>query len=108
MKRLASALLTAADAAIYTVPALTKAIIKEIWVVPNAATKRTIFLNHVPAAGASSTTNALLAGVELDPSVNKKPWVIPCSVVMEAGDILKGYAGAANEFAVQVYGIEEA
>jgi hypothetical protein len=105
-KRLAGpALLANAAATIYTVPANTKAIIKNIWVSnptgvvhnftisvgADAAATRIYSTYSIPAAAAGVTGSIV------------KDWVM---IVMEAGEILQAYADAAATLVIMVDGEE--
>ena len=89
---------------LYTVPASTTAILKQITLCNTSATNRTVQLYIVPNAGTAAVANALLYDATVDA---KSTMFVNLSSVMETGATLQGLASAAATVTIHSSGIQE-
>ena len=99
IKQLYAGLLTNASAVLYTTPASTKALIKEIHLYNSGAAPNRVRFRRV---GADADTNnfvdeTMAAGATLN---------LPFNLVFVAAEVLRGFAGVTGEVHAVVSGIE--
>lgn len=64
--QLAADAITTSDVAVYTTPALTRTMLKDINIANTTATAATVNIHIVPASGAVGTSNALIYGLSIE------------------------------------------
>lgn len=109
VKQLVNAELPTSNGTLYTVPAVTKTRITEIWLCNAAGAARTATLHYVESGdsadtGAGAGVNTIMEAFDLPQGV---PIIIACNSFVEAGDTIQGLASGAD-VAVMISGIEEA
>lgn len=90
---------------LYTVPANTKSIVKNIVLTNTTGADATITLNFVPSGGVVLPANQIICSYTI--SANDTV-VIDLSAVLEAGDTIQGYQGTASAVTVYLSGLEVA
>lgn len=103
VKRLGYGQLTNSNATLYTVPASTKAIVKEIWLSNTDTSARTITLYAVESGGSAAANRALLSAVSIAANTVYR---IPCSMVLEAAETLQGLADTTLKVTYRISGVE--
>lgn len=98
-KKLALGLIPSTSAAVYTVPALTQAIIKHIIISNNTASSVTVTL----WTGAEADDNIFLAPTALGAGERAE---FDGSLVLEAGEVLRHKASTNNVINIRVDGLE--
>ena len=88
---------------IYTAPALTTTIVKQIMLCNTDTVARTATL-HVAAAGSAAAGNTIFKAISLDPSETA---IFNLSLVLAAGEKISGLA-TATAVTITISGIEEA
>ena len=96
---------TSAGTTVYTVPALTTALVKKVIVSNNTALSGTVKLHHVPSAGSASALNVILPTTALaanEHGVDDAPFA------MAAGDFIVavGDNTAGHDINISIYGLE--
>ena len=84
--KLAQAAVTAATTTIYTVPALTRAMVKDIDLCNTTAGALTVNVHLVPSGGAAGTGNALFYGVSIAANTTLQWTGVQ---IMNAGDTIQ-------------------
>ena len=95
---------TATDATYYTVPAATKAILKQIIIANSHTADVAIYLSIVPTGGAVGVTNRIIPGTILGAG---QSWFLDLTQVMVTGDFISARAGTAAVVAVTISGLLE-
>ena len=103
IKALAQADVTAALADIYTVPALTSAVISSIVIANRSGSTRTFTLKHSVGGVVDATAHNLYPAV---PLTKNNTFVSTIGICMAAGDKLRVTADAASALSITVYGTE--
>jgi hypothetical protein len=94
-------------ATLYTVPAATTEIIKEIVLTNTTATDATITLYLVDSGGTAGVTNMLLNAYPVTASLTIKDTVfISMSEVLAAGGTIQGLQGTSGAITVRISGVE--
>lgn len=91
--KLGQAAITAAVTTLYTVPAATRAMVKNIDICNTAASARTVSVYLVPSAGSASTSTALMYQVSLEP---KTIFQWSGVQILNAGDTIRVDASAGG------------
>lgn len=91
------------EGALYTVPASTSAIVKEIIMTNITTTAATVSIGVVPSGGTAGATNRIIEGLTIPANDIK---VAPLSTVLNAGDFLSGLQGTASAITVTISGVE--
>jgi hypothetical protein len=102
-KQLACQAVNAAET-LYTVPASTKTIIKDINCMNNSATAATISIWLVPNGGSASDENCLIKNFNV-PAADLLHWS-GFQVLATAGDTIRATAGTADKITVIISGAE--
>ena len=89
---------------LYTVPASTTTILKQVSLCNTSATARTVQLFVVPNGGTAGVTNALVYDMTVDA---KATVFVNLSSVMETGATLQGQASVASAITIHSSGIQE-
>mgnify|MGYP003644014678 CR=1 FL=1 len=89
---------------LYTVPASTTAILKQITLCNVSANNRTVQLYVVPNGGTAGVANALLYDMTVDAT---STMFVNLSSVMETGATLQGLASVAAAITIHSSGIQE-
>lgn len=92
-----------AEGTLYTVPASTSAIVKEIIMTNITTTAATVSISVVPSGGTAGATNRIIEGLTIPANDIK---VAPLSTVLNAGDFLSGLQGIASAITVTISGVE--
>lgn len=100
--RLAQAAITASDVVIYTCPANTLAMVKDMEICNTTAGALTVRVHVIPDGDAVGTDNAVYYGFSV-PANDTEPW--RGTIVMEAGDTLS-VRGSALGLTITVSGTE--
>ena len=103
VKRLGYGQLTGSAATLYTCPASTKAIVKEIWFSNTDSSARTITFYAIESGGSAAANRALLSAVSIAANTVYR---IPCSMVLEAGEFLQGLADTTAKVTYRISGVE--
>ena len=93
-----------ADAVAYTVPAATKAILKQIIIANSHTADVAVYLSIVPSGGTVGVTNRIIPGTILGAG---QSWYLDLTQVLATGDMLNARAGTASVVAVTVSGLLE-
>jgi hypothetical protein len=101
----APAQLGTSPSTLYTVPASTTTIVKQIALCNTAAAARTIAVYLVPNGGSASSTNAILYDVSVDA---KSTTFVNLSAVMATSDFIQASASVASSVSIHSFGIQEA
>ena len=88
---------------IYTVPALTTALVKKVVISNNGAASGTAKLHHVASAGSADATNVILPTTTL--AINEHG-VDDAPFAMAAGDMIRAVGDGTNAIAISIYGLE--
>ena len=91
--KLAQAAVTAGTTTIYTVPALTRALVKDIDLCNTTAGALTINVHLVPSAGSASAANALFFGASISANTTLQWSGVQ---VMNAGDTIQVQGSGAG------------
>lgn len=98
-KNLAAAMAPAATAAVYTVPATTQAIVREIRVVNTDSVARTITL----FSNGSAAVNQIRGATTLQPGETME---VECYITMAAADTIQALGSAAAVLAINIFGLQ--
>ena len=101
----APAQLGTSPSTLYTVPASTTTIVKQIALCNTAAANRTVAVYLVPNGGSASSTNAILYDVSVDA---KSTTFVNLSAVMATSDFIQASASVASSVSIHSFGIQEA
>ncbi len=88
---------------IYTVPALTTALIRKVQVSNNGSGTCTAKLHHVQSGGSADATNVILPTTTM--AVNEHG-ADDAPFAMAAGDSIVAYGDGSNAVTINIYGIE--
>jgi len=102
-KQFSSSQLAAASGLLYTVPAATTSLVKEIILVNTTAGALTATIRVIPSGGADTVVNDILTAVAL---AANETMIFELSTVMETGATLRGLASAATSINCKVSGYE--
>ncbi|MGC4378243.1 hypothetical protein WD019_15145 [Fictibacillus sp. Mic-4] len=94
-----------AASTLYTVPANTKSIVKNVVLTNTTGADATITLHFVPSGGTAGAANKVISSYTV--SANDTV-VIDLSAVLEAGDTIQGLQGTASAVTVYLSGVEVA
>lgn len=92
-----------ADALLYTVPASTATLVRNILACNSNASSRTFRLHFVTAAGSSTTTNAICYDQTLTTGATDLQDILQ---VIPTGAMIRGLASAASSVGVNISGVE--
>jgi hypothetical protein len=95
--------LTTSYVTMYTVPASTTTIIKEILLANTTAGAVTASVSVVPSAGTASTSNNILGGVNIDPN---STIVVELHTLLITGDFISAKASAGSAVNIMISGVE--
>jgi hypothetical protein len=95
--------LQAATAVLYTVPAATRSIVKEIILCNTDTNAIAVTMNYLKDGG-TLAKGTILSAVSFAAGETK---ILSLSSVLNAGDAVKGLAGTADKVTVSISGIEE-
>lgn len=101
-KFLAEGQLANAEAALYTVPAATKTLIKTVILSNVGGADRTFNILVKKGAGTSRTISQ-----KNQPLVSSDAFTFSFNIMLEAGDTIRGYADAATAIDYTIFGVEE-
>lgn len=90
------------EATLYTVPAATTVIVKQVVAANTSAAAATISLSLVPSGGAAGAANRLLGAVSIPANSSIS---LDLSQVMTAGDFLSGSQGTAAAVTLTISGV---
>lgn len=96
---------SAAVTTIYTVPALTTALIRKIQVSNNGTNSGTVKLMHVESGGTPDSTHVILPTTPLgvnEGGMDDEPFA------MSAGDTIRAVGDGVNDITIHIYGMEVA
>jgi hypothetical protein len=93
LARLAQAAIPVTNTTIYTVPALTRTMVKCITLANTTAASITVALNLVPSAGSPAAANTLLPTI---PVLANSVFQLDTAQVMNAGDFINVIASATG------------
>ncbi len=95
--------LQVATAVLYTVPAGTRSIVKEIILCNTHTVAITVTMNYLKSGG-TLAKGTILSAVSLAAGETKQ---LSLSSVLDVGDAVKGLASVADKITVSISGIEE-
>ena len=101
----APAQLGTSPSTLYTVPASTTTIVKQIALCNTATATRTVAVYLVPSGGSASTTNAILYDVSMNA---KSTTFVGLSAVMATSYFIQASASVASSVSIHSFGIQEA
>lgn len=90
-------------ATLYTVPAATSAIVKNIVMTNTTGNEATVNLHVVPSAGSAQASNSILYNYPVPASGVA---VLDCSIVMPTGSFLHGQNNTASAVVLSISGVE--
>jgi kynurenine formamidase len=90
---------------LYTVPANTKTIVKNIILTNTTGTAANVTIHFVPNGGSADATNKIISSYTVN---TNDTVVIDLSSVLETGDTIQAIQGTANAITVYVSGVEVA
>lgn len=91
------------SATLYTVPASTSAIVKNIIITNTTGTAATLTLSIVPSGGTAGATNRIITGLSVS---GNDTAVFDISAVMATGDFIAGLQGTSGSLTVNISGVE--
>lgn len=94
-----------AETTLYTVPASTSTIVKEIILTNTTTTVAAASISAVPSGGTAGAANRIIAGFSIAANDTK---IVPLSTVLNTGDFLSGLQGTASAITVTISGVEMA
>jgi hypothetical protein len=102
-KHFVQSLITTSQVTIYTVPASSQDVLKNIDITNTSAASVTCGVNLVPTAGSAATGNLLFAAISI-PANSTFHWT--GTRVMNTGDFISVIAGTTNVLVISVDGLE--
>jgi hypothetical protein len=90
---------------LYTVPASTKTIVKNITLTNTTASDATVTVNFVPSGGIAGVANRIISTHTVTAN---NTTIIDLSAVLETGDTIQALQGTANAVTVYISGVEVA
>jgi ATP-dependent protease ClpP protease subunit len=97
-------LLTGAIAILYTVPASTITILKEIVLTNQDAAQRAVTLHIVPNGGSVSSANMILPTLKVD--ANNTLILALSTILGTPGDTIQAFGDVTNKISVRISGVE--
>lgn len=101
-KKLALAVLTTADVTLYTVPAATQVIVKQIILTNTTSTNQTASVSFVPSGAAAGVANRIVEQLAV-PALGVV--FIDVSQVLETGEFIAARASAATSITLRASGV---
>lgn len=102
-KRLVQAELGNASTTLYTVPASTSTIVKDMWLCNASGSSRTVTVDLVKSGGSVGDASKVYAANTLAANTTLG---VRCSLVMETGDTLRAHADSTGAIGFNVSGVE--
>lgn len=88
---------------LYTAPASTTTIVKNIVICNTTASDATITVYFVPSAGSAGATNAIISGLTVTAN---NTLIIECSGVLATGDFISSLQGTSGALTLHITGVE--
>lgn len=88
---------------LYTAPASTTTIIKNIIICNTTATAATLTLNLVPSAGAATSANRIMSALNVQPNDTV---TVDLSGILATGDFISALQGTSSALTVHITGVE--
>lgn len=93
---------TTSSTTLYTAPASTSVIIKQLVLVNTTNMAASVTLNHVASAGSASAANQLIPALSIPAN---SIWTLDTSIVMNTGDFIAGLQGTSAACTVHIHGV---
>jgi uncharacterized protein with putative carbohydrate binding module len=103
-KKLTQFVASVAETTVYTVPANTYTMLKQIVVANTSSTAQVLYMSLVPLGNTASFANRILPGTSVNPNTVT---ILDFSTVMASGDFLTAVASANGTLTITVTGLED-
>lgn len=90
---------------VYTAPASTTTIVKNIVICNTSASDATITVHFVPSAGSASASNRIISSLSVTAN---NTVIIECSGVLATGDFISAQQGTSSAITLHITGVEVA
>ncbi len=96
---------TTSATTLYTAPAATTTIVKNILICNTTGSDATVTINFVPSAGSASVSNRIISALTVS---GNNTVVVECSGILATGDFISALQNTSSAITLHITGVEVA